>query len=89
VARGQYVFFSDVFDIVDDTLRSYQRKHARLRAFFEKGLPELRNLRLESGLRQVVQATADDLFARNAQQPAGPGTRISRIAAVICNQNRR
>jgi hypothetical protein len=55
---------------------------------FEEGLPSVRNHRLRSGRGKVIEAAADNLFARQTEELAGAGTDVSIPAIVVGDQNR-
>ena len=66
-----------------------QLERAFLLALLLKGAPEFRNLRLEAGLGKIIQAAADDLFPREAQELAGADAGVPGIAVVVRDQNGR
>jgi hypothetical protein len=64
VAHGQHVPFGRVLNFPRASIRTHQPERAFLFSPLLQGLPKLRNLRLEAGLRKVVDRAADDLLPR-------------------------
>ena len=89
MAHRQHVPFGGVLDLPQASIRTHQPERAFLLALLQKGPPALRNLRLEAGLRKVIQAAADDLFPRKPEQLAGAGAGVPVIAVVVRDQNGR
>src|SRR5579863_2543120 len=64
-------------------------KRSFLLAFLKKSTPALRNHRLRAGRRKIIQTAADDLFARETQEPAGADTGILVVTVVVREENGR